>query len=134
MQRLKRNGIAVEHAAETFSDGASAVAAHDNDGVEQATGDAGPHQAAHGVVFDEIFVITFEPERISARKKCYRSGVRTLQQCSGGRGPDGGGGAHVLRLFFFTYSIMRSTRTALAASAAASTLLLPLLPPLPLLL
>ena len=40
----------------------------------------------------------------------------------------------MLRLFFLTYIIMRSTSTDLAASAAASTLLLPLLPPLPLLL
>jgi hypothetical protein len=46
----------------------------------------------------------------------------------------GGGVAYVLKLFFLTYIIMRSTSIDLAASAAASTLLLPLLPPLPWLL
>jgi hypothetical protein len=43
-----------------------AIAAHDDDGIVQAAGDTGPHQATHGVIFKEIFVKRFKPERISA--------------------------------------------------------------------
>ncbi len=65
MQRLKHNRLAAVNAPKTLRHRVPAVATHDDNGVVQAAADAGPHQAAHGIVLDEVLVVPFEPKSVS---------------------------------------------------------------------
>ncbi len=69
VQRLKHHRFAVLNTSKPPRDGASAIATHDDDGIIEAARHTGPHQAAHGVVLDEVLVEALEPKGISEKKR-----------------------------------------------------------------
>jgi hypothetical protein len=69
VERLKHNGITALNAAEALGDSVPAVATHNDNGVVQPAGYTRPHEASHGVVLDEIFVVSLEPKCVTAETK-----------------------------------------------------------------